>query len=213
MWIPSACASQYSPRFIWPGTGKSLTLSSFDWLDKWTVIGCHNSVLLLTVSHCFPGLPPIPSYLSGCPWCSWVRSFLWCVRDRERRPEGATGERQVWKQLSTAGLVLWGALLAQESRKGGICLTGKTHNQKGQNCLARSNCSCHLTFFWTEVASRGYLSRLFLSRCFLVDLEMIFLDKLIKSADFWISVYIKITKEHGENVPHSQGFSFSSSWV
>ena len=93
------------------------------------------------------------------------------------------GERGVWKQLSATGLDLWCFASFQESRKGGICLTGKTHNQKGQNCLAMSNWSCHLLFL-DRVASRAYLSRLFLSRCFLVDLEMIFLDKLIKSMTF-----------------------------
>lgn len=91
----------------------SLTLSSFDWLDKWTVIGCLNSVLLCWACHtASQGLPPIPSYLSGCPWCSWVRSFLWCVRDRERRPEGATEGRGRCGNSSAPQDCICGALLA-----------------------------------------------------------------------------------------------------
>ena len=151
-WIPSAWASQYSLCFIWPGMA-SLTLTSFDWLDKWTVYGCPNSVLLCWACHCASqGLPPIPSHLSGCPWCSPVISFLRWVWDRERRPEGATEGR---RGVETAQHHRTSSASFQESCKGGICLTGKTHNQKGQNCLAMSNCSCHLLFL-----DRGSLQRL-----------------------------------------------------
>ena len=151
-WIPSAWASQYPLCFIWPGMA-SLTLTSFDWLDKWTVYGCSNSVLLCWACHrASQGLPPIPSHLSGCPWCSRVTSFLRWVWDRERKPEGATEGR---RGVETAQHHRTSSASFQESCKGGICLTGKTHNQKGQNYLAMSNCSCHLLFL-----DRGSLQRL-----------------------------------------------------
>ena len=114
LWIPSACASQHSPCFIWPGTDKSNLV--FLWLDKWTVRGCSNSVLLCWAYHtASQGLPPILSHLSGCPWCSRATSFLWWVWDRERRPEGATEGRGGCGNSSAPQDWICGALLASRN--------------------------------------------------------------------------------------------------
>lgn len=94
----------------------SLTLSSFDWLDKWTVRGCPNSMLLCWAYHtASQGLPPILSHLSGCPWCSRATSSLSWVWDRERRPEGATEGRGERGNSSAPQDCICGALLASRN--------------------------------------------------------------------------------------------------